>query len=74
LLRSKHIKHAVLDVFEKEPLPKDHPFWSSKNITILPHISALTNFETASDVVKKNILVFKKSGKIPESVNIKIGY
>lgn len=74
LLRSKHIKHAVLDVFEKEPLPKDHPFWSSKNITILPHISALTNFETASDVVKKNILVFKKSGKIPESVNVKIGY
>jgi len=74
LLRSKHIEHAVLDVFEKEPLPKDHPFWSLKNITIIPHISALTNFETASDVIKKNILVFKKNGKIPESVNIKIGY
>lgn len=30
---------AVLDVFEKEPLPPDHPFWAEPGITITPHLS-----------------------------------
>ncbi|HVZ09234.1 D-2-hydroxyacid dehydrogenase [Rhodopila sp.] len=32
------IAGAVLDVFRQEPLPADHPFWSAKNIMVLPHI------------------------------------
>jgi len=35
---SKTIAGAVLDVFRKEPLPSDHPFWTTPGITILPHI------------------------------------
>lgn len=38
-IQEKEIAHAVLDVFEKEPLPEDHPFWSEENITITPHNS-----------------------------------
>lgn len=30
---------AVLDVFRKEPLPSDHPFWSNDKITVTPHVS-----------------------------------
>lgn len=33
---------ASLDVFRKEPLPEEHPFWQRKEITITPHISART--------------------------------
>lgn len=33
---------ASLDVFRKEPLPEDHPFWQRRDITITPHISART--------------------------------
>ena len=29
---------AALDVFAKEPLPADHPFWSMKNVIITPHL------------------------------------
>ncbi|WP_373895390.1 D-2-hydroxyacid dehydrogenase [Virgibacillus natechei] len=36
------IAHIVLDVFEEEPLPEDHPFWSEKNVTITPHIAGLS--------------------------------
>lgn len=30
---------AVLDVFDQEPLPSASPFWETKNLIVLPHIS-----------------------------------
>ena len=33
---------AFLDVFEKEPLPKDSPLWGNPKIKITPHIASLT--------------------------------
>jgi D-3-phosphoglycerate dehydrogenase / 2-oxoglutarate reductase len=41
-LREGHIASAALDVFEREPLPPDHPFQKIPNILLTPHISALT--------------------------------
>lgn len=37
-LRDKKI-FAVLDVFEEEPLPTDHPLWDMENAVITPHNS-----------------------------------
>lgn len=37
-VRAKTIAGAVLDVFRKEPLPSDHPFWTTPGITIFPHV------------------------------------
>lgn len=34
----KTIAGAVLDVFRQEPLPVEHPFWTTPGITVLPHI------------------------------------
>ena len=33
---------AALDVFEKEPLPLDHPFVTMENIVLTPHMGAAT--------------------------------
>ena len=73
-LDSGHLKHAVLDVFDIEPLPKESSLWNSTNITILPHISAPTNIRTASKLVVNNLLQYFETGKIPETVERSRGY
>ncbi|XP_018370314.1 PREDICTED: glyoxylate/hydroxypyruvate reductase A-like isoform X1 [Trachymyrmex cornetzi] len=48
-LEQKWISAAILDVFEKEPLPKESKLWSLPQVTISPHNSAVT---TAHNVAK----------------------
>src|SRR5215831_14841488 len=36
-LREKRIRGAALDVFDKEPLPEGHPFYSLPNVLLSPH-------------------------------------
>lgn len=37
-VKAKQIAGAVLDVFRQEPLPSDHPFWTTEGVIVLPHI------------------------------------
>jgi phosphoglycerate dehydrogenase-like enzyme len=37
-VKAKKIAGAVLDVYRQEPLPAEHPFWSTEGILVLPHI------------------------------------
>lgn len=48
-LGSGQLSAAVLDVFEQEPLPAEHPFWCTPNLQVTPHISAVT---FASDIAR----------------------
>ena len=42
------LKHAVLDVFNTEPLPENHMFWGRNDITITPHNAARSDIEQAA--------------------------
>jgi len=36
-LQQNRIRGAALDVFEQEPLPTGHPFWTLRNVLLSPH-------------------------------------
>ncbi len=39
-LANQEIAHAILDVFDPEPLAKGHPFWKMDNVTVTSHLSS----------------------------------
>jgi phosphoglycerate dehydrogenase-like enzyme len=41
-LQERWIAGAGLDVFEREPLPADHPLWRLDNVILSPHIAGFT--------------------------------
>ncbi|MFZ3578009.1 D-2-hydroxyacid dehydrogenase [Virgibacillus sp. DJP39] len=63
-IQSKEIAHAILDVFEKEPLPAEHPLWLEENITITPHLSGLTpNYQIrALEIFEQNLHTYRQNG------------
>ena len=49
-LESRTLAGAALDVFDEEPLPKNHPFWKMKNVIVTPHVGG-TSVSYASQVL-----------------------
>ena len=54
-LDSARLRHAVLDVFNVEPLPAEHRYWRHARVTVTPHMAALTNPHTAAAFVAENL-------------------
>jgi glyoxylate/hydroxypyruvate reductase len=63
-LRTGQIAGATLDVFCREPLADDHPFWRDPRITVTPHISAQTRVEESVAQVVQKIVEIER-GRIP---------
>jgi glyoxylate/hydroxypyruvate reductase A len=63
-LEEGQISHAILDVFEDEPLPPEHPFWAHPRITVLPHVAAVTDVKTAARIAVENVKEFR-AGRMP---------
>ena len=59
-LDSGKISRCTLDVFDEEPLPKEHPFWFHDKVTVTPHISAPTRLQSSIKSILKNIGRIKK--------------
>ena len=67
---------AVLDVFDQEPLPADSPYWTTKNLMVLPHISCddPRYIEHLLDFWFANFERFLAGKKLKNIVDRKLGY
>ena len=68
------LSHAVLDVFDIEPLPADRWQWTHPRVTVLPHCSAPTNRQSASGIVAARIRAYLMTGVVPAGLDRCKGY
>lgn len=73
-LEEEKIAGAILDVFEQEPLPKDHPFWTTKNLTMTFHTSAPSFPEDIAEVFIDNYRLFVEGKPLRYVVDFEKGY
>jgi glyoxylate/hydroxypyruvate reductase len=74
VLDSGHLAHAYLDVFEHEPLPHEHPFWTHPGITVTPHTAALTEPRTAIPKIVENVERLRRGQPPLNLVDFDAGY
>jgi len=68
------IAGAVLDVFSQEPLPKDHPFWSTPNTFITAHTAAKNIPEEIAEIFIENFGLYREGKPLKYSVDFNLGY
>jgi glyoxylate/hydroxypyruvate reductase len=73
-LDSNHLRHAVLDVFNVEPLPTVHRFWTHPSVTVTPHVAADSSQETCMPVVIENLRRFAEGLPLNNLVDRTRGY
>ena len=69
-----HLAGACLDVFQTEPLPEDHPFWSHPKILMTPHISSITDPISVMPQILENYRRMKSGESLTHVVNVDRGY
>ena len=73
-LDAKRIAGAVLDVFETEPPPPDHPFWGRKDVVITPHIAGPSIPEEIAPIFNDNLRRYLSGKKLRHVVDRRQGY
>jgi len=73
-LNTGRLAHAVLDVFDAEPLPPTHVFWFHPRITVWPHAAAQTDLRSAAAVVAANIEAVRRGEAAANLVDRSRGY
>ncbi|MFX3623571.1 MAG: D-2-hydroxyacid dehydrogenase [Ectobacillus sp.] len=73
-LEKKHLRLAILDVLAQEPLPEHSPLWNHPQVTITPHISAITSPEEAAACFLETLDNIEQGKRIANEVNIERGY
>jgi phosphoglycerate dehydrogenase-like enzyme len=73
-LNQNKIAGSVLDVFEQEPLPKEHPFWTTPNLLMTFHTSASSVPENITNLFIENYKLFDEGKPLKYQVDFEKGY
>jgi phosphoglycerate dehydrogenase-like enzyme len=76
-LDNKQIAAAFLDVTTPEPLPEDHPLWTTENAHITMHLSGRAQdkmFPRAAKRFLENLARYQAGEPLTHQVNLDLGY
>lgn len=54
-LETGRVRGALLGVFEREPLPKEHWMWSDPRVLVTPHVASQADCASTLDQIACNI-------------------
>jgi phosphoglycerate dehydrogenase-like enzyme len=75
-LRSGRVAAAGLDVFEVEPLPTDHPFWTLPQVVISPHYAGevINQSDRPAERFARNLAAWTMGRPLEGLVDLEWGY
>ena len=73
-LESDKLDRAVLDVFNVEPLPENHPFWQHPKITVTHHTAAITQIKDVAALFVDNAQRFLNNEPLLHVLDWERGY
>ena len=73
-LQEGKLAMAVLDVFDQEPLPEEHPFWKTPNLYMTFHTSAISYPEDITKLFVENYQLYVNGKPLKYVVDFEKGY
>jgi phosphoglycerate dehydrogenase-like enzyme len=75
-LLERRLRGAGLDVFGREPLEPDSPFWDLENVLITPHVSGMSErfWERETELVVENVRRYLAGRTLVNRVDKQRGY
>jgi glyoxylate/hydroxypyruvate reductase A len=73
-LECGRLSGAVVDVFEQEPLPADHPAWTHPRLLVTPHVASLPPRRERVDHVARLIAALERGEALPNTYDHERGY
>ncbi|HEU5138923.1 MAG TPA: D-2-hydroxyacid dehydrogenase [Bacillales bacterium] len=74
VMQSGHLHAAVLDVFENEPIPKNHVFWTMPNVLVTSHLSGPSTVDGVSHFFAENVKRYLAGKALAGVVDKERGY
>ena len=74
MIKEGHLSGACLDVFHREPLPPEHPFWKHPKIYFSPHIASVSHINSVVPQLVDNYRRLVNGQPLLNLVSRKKGY
>ncbi|WP_445177592.1 2-hydroxyacid dehydrogenase [Pseudomonas sp. McL0111] len=73
-LKQGKLRGAMLDVFEQEPLPAEHPLWKTPGVTITPHMASAASHDCIAEQITENFRRLNSGESLLNSADRQLGY
>lgn len=73
-LKQGKLRGAMLDVFEQEPLPAEHPLWKTPGVTITPHMASAASHDCIAEQIAENFRRLNSGESLLNSADRQLGY